>query len=105
ESITPRRPARAEGFKGDLEAPIGIEPMIKVLQTSALPLGYGAPSLRPRRPLRGRSALDRRRGTTFELARSTREDTLLASPGQGALGPFYFRGGPCESAPAPYIPR
>ena len=25
-----------------LEAPIGIGPMIKVLQTSALPLGYGA---------------------------------------------------------------
>ena len=26
----------------DLEAPPGIEPGIKVLQTSALPLGYGA---------------------------------------------------------------
>jgi hypothetical protein len=24
------------------EAPIGIEPMMEVLQTSALPLGYGA---------------------------------------------------------------
>ena len=25
-----------------MEAPIGVEPMMKVLQTSALPLGYGA---------------------------------------------------------------
>ncbi len=26
-----------------MEAPVGIEPTVKVLQTSALPLGYGAP--------------------------------------------------------------
>lgn len=25
-----------------LEAPMGLEPMVEVLQTSALPLGYGA---------------------------------------------------------------
>ena len=28
--------------RGSLKAAIGIEPMIKVLQTSALPLGYAA---------------------------------------------------------------
>ncbi len=36
---------------GMLEAPVGIEPTVKVLQTSALPLGYGAALGRPpRRP-------------------------------------------------------
>ena len=30
------------GFKVELEAPSGFEPEMEVLQTSALPLGYGA---------------------------------------------------------------
>ena len=33
---------RAEHFLNHLEAPPGFEPGVKVLQTSALPLGYGA---------------------------------------------------------------
>ena len=33
------------GLEIGSEAPIGIEPMMEVLQTSALPLGYGAEGL------------------------------------------------------------
>ena len=34
-------------FTAEVEAAIGIEPMMKVLQTSALPLGYAAADTRP----------------------------------------------------------
>ena len=47
--INARKPLKYQGFSGFvlfsrtvMEAPPGIEPGIKVLQTSALPLGYGA---------------------------------------------------------------
>ena len=40
--------ANSRGPGGEVEAPTGIEPVIKVLQTSALPLGYGAYVLVPR---------------------------------------------------------
>ena len=38
-----RKSRRAlHGVRGDVEAPPGIEPGVRVLQTPALPLGYGA---------------------------------------------------------------
>ncbi len=38
-----RRAATGKGLR-ELEAPTGVEPVMEVLQTSALPLGYGAVS-------------------------------------------------------------
>lgn len=51
-----------------VEAPPGFEPGMEVLQTSALPLGYGA-SLRWERSVRGGGELERETG--FEPATST----------------------------------
>jgi hypothetical protein len=48
-----------------LEAPSGFEPEMEVLQTSALPLGYGA----VRRPESGEERMERETG--FEPATST----------------------------------
>ncbi len=42
-------PGRLETAAGDQKAPPGFEPGMKVLQTSALPLGYGARKQRGRR--------------------------------------------------------
>ncbi len=47
----------------DVEAPPGIEPGMKVLQTSALPLGYGADVERETGLEPATSALARRRST------------------------------------------
>ena len=55
-SLHPNRPGR-------LEAPPGIEPGMKVLQTSALPLGYGADVERETGLEPAPSALARRRST------------------------------------------
>src|SRR5450759_5867996 len=42
-------------FAGDkLEAAIGVEPMMEVLQTSALPLGYAAPAWASLTTIKGR---------------------------------------------------
>ena len=42
-SSTRKRISRPQGSgSGDSEAPTGVEPVMEVLQTSALPLGYGA---------------------------------------------------------------
>jgi hypothetical protein len=45
----------------DLEAPSGFEPEMEVLQTSALPLGYGAQGI-PRGPWR--AGADKKRAAT-----------------------------------------
>ena len=55
----------------DLEAAIGVEPMMEVLQTSALPLGYAAPARASLTTTKGR------RQSTWPLS--------SASPREGRL--------------------
>ena len=55
-----------------MEAPSGFEPEMEVLQTSALPLGYGARHWLAKRELRA--------------ARSAREESRATRPGQKTRG-------------------
>jgi hypothetical protein len=55
--------------EGKMEAPPGFEPGMEVLQTSALPLGYGAGTTDGEYLKRGRRRLERETG--FEPATST----------------------------------
>lgn len=56
-----------------LEAPAGIEPAVKVLQTSALPLGYGATrGVAPELPL----GVEPENSLTERPVRASRQGTL-----------------------------
>src|SRR5512134_134676 len=68
----PLRISRWQGWRGlvnSTEAPTGVEPVMEVLQTSALPLGYGAGGAVKSLPARGSASLrDPARGEAFLVA-------------------------------------
>ena len=69
--------------EGLLEAATGVEPVMEVLQTSALPLGYAAPAQRASRPV---AEPRRRRGAPPQTKGRRQSSRLLSSAsGEGVL--------------------